>query len=136
MSLAELLDRLCELRPDICRKSEMPPSCYYIGTGNDQERFVDLDKDISWISLGRWARLKNAIARSIEAEIDKPGNLWTGYVTGQSLADGKFARIYSPEFPYNPDTDRWAIERRMQENQTIALVGCFVEALEQEAEAS
>jgi len=128
MSLIELLDRLSKLRPALCKhRPDYHIEFYELHDGEDWIPCIP-----SKVGKRHLSQIKGAIERAIEAEIDKPGNLWTGYVAGQSLADGKFARIYSPEFPYNPDADRWAIERRMQENQAIALLGCLIACLELE----
>jgi len=125
-TLIKLLDRLAELRPDICNK--MPYGEYGITDATDGMSLSDaqLKGGLGKVNL---SHLKGFIERAIEAEIDRPGNSWTGYVTGQSLADGKFAClwVWGSEQP---------IKRRMQENQTIALLACYVTALEQEAEAS
>ena len=123
-TLIQLLDQLAELRPDICNK--MPYGEYGITDATDGMSLSDaqLKGGLGKVNL---SHLKGFIERAIEVEIAKPLNTWTGYFTGQCLADGKFALILTWDRP---------IKCRMQENQTIALLACFVEALEQEAAAS
>jgi hypothetical protein len=125
LTLTELLDRLSKLRPDLCRyRPDCAPECYELQDGDECLPYF-----APKLGKRHLSQLKGVIERTIEAEIDKPMNLWAGYITGQSLADGKFACLWAwgSEEP---------IKRRMQESQAIALLWCFVEALEQEAEAS
>ena len=115
-TLIQLLDRLSKLRPDICRhRPDYHAELYMLHDGEDWIPYIP-----SKLGIRRMSQLKGVIERAIELERQKPGNTWPGYASGTSDESGNLAYIV---------TDR-TIERLHQPNHAIALLGCFVEAIE------
>ena len=127
MTLTELLDRLAELRPDICSKLislNEDDHSYHIYTNHGVLSFYSVHK---WSNhheeSGFLDKLKGTIERAIEAEMQKPDNTWFSYGSGFNRQSKHYAWLR------RCDADK---PLHNQPNQTIALLACFVEALEQE----
>lgn len=125
-TLVQLLERLCELRPDWCSKVMMAHyRCDFfvrIAGSRSVEPFHDLDK----ADFGQLDRLRGSIERLIEAEMQKPDNDWFGYDTSYSPIDGHHAAIF-----VLPANGFW---RRNQPDKAVALLGCLVAVLDREAD--
>ena len=128
-TLIQLLDRLAELRPDICATclpwdlENRDHRCYQIHAQGDCHYFEDVDlweRFSNHYQADAENRLKGAIERAIEVEMQNPDKLWFGYGSGCNHEVGEWGCII---------TNRH-IERLHQPSQVIALLSCFVEAIE------